>query len=114
MAVEWKVNNCKHKVSLNSKTNVITVVYFNAKDSETVGSGDSAVIHEGLYSGFVELDTSDLSSFIAYNDVTEANAIAWVKATLGSSKVTSIETYITDQITRSKTPTEVMGRPWGA
>jgi len=108
LAVQWKISTCKHSVSLNSKTNVITEAWFDVLDSETV----SSVEHTGQYSGSVKLDTSDLSSFIAYDDVTEANVVAWVKATLGSSEVTAIESDVADQITKSKTPAEKMGIPW--
>lgn len=114
MAVRWQISTCKHSVSLNSQTNVITEVWFDVLDSETVGSGLNAVVHQGQHSSSVKLDTSDLSSFVAYDDVTEANVLAWVKATLGSSQVTAIEADVADQITKSKTPAEKMGTPWSA
>ena len=108
MALSWKISTCKYNVSLNGQTNVITEVWFDVKDSETV----SSVEHKGQYSGSVKLDTTDLSSFVAYDDVTEENVIAWVKTTLGSSEVTAIESDVADQITKSKTPAEKMGIPW--
>ena len=55
LAVQWKISTCKHSVSLNSKTNVITEAWFDVLDSETV----SSVEHTGQYSGSVKLDTSD-------------------------------------------------------
>ena len=62
--------------------------------------------------GSVGIDTSDLSSFIAYASVTEANAIAWAKAALGANTVTSTEESVADQILESKTPTSDTGTPW--
>ena len=93
MAVTWGVIACDYAKSLSSKADVITNVHWEATDKETV-------------------DTSDLSSFIAYASVTEANAIAWAKAALGSDEVTRIETDVTAQITESKTPTSGSGTPW--
>jgi len=112
MAIRWQISTCKHSVSLNGETNVITEAWFDVLDSETIGSGITAIEHKGQYSSSVEFDTSDLSSFITYDDVTEVNVLAWVKETLGSSKVTAIEADVADQIAKSKSPTEVKGRPW--
>ena len=112
MAATWKVVACDYTKSLNSKTDVITVVHWEVTDSETVGSGDSAVIHNGRSYGAQALDTSDLSSFVAYGSVTEANAVAWAKAAMGSDEVTSQETSVAAQITESKTPTSGTGTPW--
>ena len=112
MAVAWKVLTCDYTVSLDSKTNVITCIHWEATDSETVGSGDSAVDHTGRVYGSIAIDTSDLSSFIAYDSVTEANALAWAKAALGADEVTKIETDVASQITKSKTPVTGTGVPW--
>ena len=112
MAVAWKVLTCDYTVSLDSKTNVITCIHWEATDSETVGSGDSAVDHTGRVYGSIILDTSDLSSFTAYGSVTEANAIAWAKAALGANTVTSTEESVAAQILESKTPTSDTGTPW--
>ena len=83
-----------------------------ASDSETVGSGDSAVVHEGSSYGTVGLAEADASSFTAYASVTKDNAIAWAKAAIGTDEVTAIETRIAAQITESKTPTVTSGVPW--
>ena len=112
MAATWKVVACDYTKSLNSKTDVITVVHWEVTDSETVGSGDSAVVHHGRSYGAQALDTSDLSSFVAYASVTEENAIAWVKAAMGSDEVTRFEAAVAAQITESKTPTSGTGTPW--
>ena len=112
MAATWKVVACDYTKSLNSKTDVITVVHWEVTDSETVGSGDSAVVHHGRSYGAQALDTEDLSSFVAYAAVTEENAIAWAKAAMGSDDVTTQETNVAAQITESKTPTTGTGTPW--
>ena len=108
MAVTWGVIACDYAKSLSSKADVITNVHWEASDKETV----SGVDHIGRMYGSVAVDTSDLSSFIAYASVTEANAVAWAKAALGSDEVTRIETDVAEQITESKTPTSGTGKPW--
>ena len=112
MAATWSIVNLVRAVSLDSKSDVVTMIHWRADDSEDVGSGEDAVTHRGGSYGSVSLDTSDLSSFTAYADITETNAIAWVKAALGEDQVAAYEKAIADQITESKTPTTGTGVPW--
>ena len=108
MAATWKIAACDRTVSLGGKADVITTVHWNVQDNETVDGVD----HSGRLYGSVGIDTDDLSSFTAYADVTEANAIAWAKAALGSDEVTRLETDVAAQITASKTPVTGTGVPW--
>ena len=108
MAATWKIAACDRTVSLGGKADVVTNVHWDVTDSETV----SDVVHSGRLYGSVGIDTDDLSSFTAYADVTEANAIAWAKAALGSDEVTRLETDVAAQITASKTPVTGTGVPW--
>ena len=112
MAVTWNVVSLDSTKTVGSLSDVVTTVHWTASDSETVGSGDSAVIHTGSLYGSVGLATADSKSFTAYADITKANAIAWAKAAIGTDEVTAIETGIAAQITESKTPTVTSGVPW--
>ena len=112
MAVTWDVASLDATKTIGSLSDVVTTVHWTASDSETVGSGDSAVVHSGSAYGTVGLAEADSGSFTAYADMTKDNAIAWAKAALGSDEVTSIETSIANQITESKSPTKTSGVPW--
>ena len=112
MAVTWDVVSLDATKTVGSLTDVVTVVHWRASDSETVGSGDSAVVHTGSAYGTIELAAPDSGSFTAYKDITKDNAIAWAKAALGSEKVTAIESGIAADIAESKTPTVTSGVPW--
>ena len=112
MAVTWDIAALDATKTVGSLSDVITVVHWTATDSETVGSGDSAVVHTGYSYGSVGLAAADSGSFTAYADITKDNAIAWAKAAIGSDEVTAIETGIASQITESKTPTKTAGGPW--
>ena len=112
MAVTWDIVALDSTKTVGSLSDVVTSVHWAANDSETVGSGDSAVIHSGSSYGSVDLAAADSGSFTAYADITKDNAIEWVKTVLGSSEVTFIETNIAAQITESKTPTVSFGVPW--
>ena len=112
MAVTWDVVSLDATKTVGSLSDVVTTVHWTASDSETVGSGDSAVVHSGSRYGSVGLAEADSSSFTAYASITKDNAIAWAKAALGTDEVTRIETSIDAQITESKTPTTTTGVPW--
>ena len=112
MAVTWNVVSLDSRKTVGSLSNVVTTVHWRASDSETVGSGESAVVHSGSAYGSIGLAAADSGSFTAYADITKDNAIAWAKAALGSDEVTAIETRIAAQITESKTPTKTSGVPW--
>tara|TARA_R110000787_G_scaffold18482_1_gene56580 strand:+ start:112 stop:453 length:342 start_codon:yes stop_codon:yes gene_type:complete len=113
MSATWSIVNLDRQVLLDSKSDAVTRVHWQVTDQETVGSGDSAVTHNGRAFGVESLDTSDLdSSFIAYSDITEADAIAWAKEAIGEDQIAAYEKSIADQITESKTPTTATGKPF--
>ena len=104
MAVTWDVVALDATKTVGSLSDVVTNDHWTASDSDGEHSGSSY--------GSVELAAADSGSFTAYKDITKDNAIAWVKAALGSDEVTAIETSIAAQITESKTPTVSSGVPW--
>ena len=80
MAVTWDVSSLDATKTVGSLSDVVTTVHWRAVDNETVGSGDSAVVHTGYAYGSVTLAEADSKSFTAYADITKDNAIAWAKA----------------------------------
>jgi len=110
MAVTWSITNTEYN---NDSNKGVVHAAWKCTDSEVVGSGDSAVTHTGTVSG-MESYTPDASAdgYVAYASLTEANVVAWVKATLGSDEVTRVETKVATQITKSKTPPTGWGVPW--
>lgn len=112
MAVAWDVTLLDATKTVGSLSDVVTTIHWTASDSETVGSGESAVTHYGSSYGSVGIADADSESFTAYADITKANAITWAKNAIGSDEVTSIENGIAAQIAESKTPTKSSGVPW--
>ncbi len=109
MATIWNVLQTERELVNGG----ITVCHWSAVDSETVGSGETAIVHEATSVGSCTLTPdSTASDFVAYADVTEANAVAWVKEALGADEVSRIEASLTAQIAESKTPTSAFGVPW--
>ena len=109
MAVTWNINQTERETTNGG----VIVAHWTASDSETVGSGEDAVVHIGNRYGSVGLtpDHTD-SDFTPYADLVESDVITWVKDSIGADDVTRIEETIGAQIAESKTPTTATGLPW--
>ena len=108
MAVTWSVVSLDSTKTVGSLSDVVTAVHWTATDSETVGENT----YTGSSYGSVGLAVADSSSFTAYADIKESDAVSWAKAAIGADEVTAIETSIATQITEAKTPTSTSGVPW--
>jgi len=108
MAVTWSVVSLDSTKTVGSLSDVVTTVHWTATDSETVGEET----YTGSSYGSIGLSEADSSSFTAYADIKESDAVAWAKAALGTDEVTAVEAGIAAQITEAKTPTTTSGVPW--
>ena len=107
MAATWSIVQLDYTVSLDSKTNVVTNIHWDCTDTDADGNA-------GRTYGSTGIPTDDLSSFIAYDDITEAKAVAWVKAALGDDGVSDQEDSVAAQIAVLQTPVNGSGKPWAA
>tara|TARA_Y100000114_G_C11694118_1_gene295101 strand:- start:46 stop:363 length:318 start_codon:yes stop_codon:yes gene_type:complete len=105
MAATWTVNNLDFYKSLSGKSDVVFNVHWNCEDKDSDGN-------TGRVYGTVAIPTDDLSSFTAYADIKETQAVKWAKDALGSNEVTSIESNVANQIAEKATPKEDLGVPW--
>lgn len=99
----WKVANCDR----NLADGVITTLHYTV----------SAVTEDGVYSagayGSIGLDAPDPEDMVAYDAVTEAQAISWLQEKLGgATKVEEIHAALDAQLTEKRTPTTGSGTPW--
>ena len=105
MAVTWSIVQLDYSISSGGETNVVNNIHWDCTDADADGNA-------GRTYGAQAIPTDDLSSFIAYDDITEANAIAWVKAALGDDGVSDQEDSVAAQIAILKTPVNGSGKPW--
>jgi hypothetical protein len=110
MAVTWTIAQCDYKLKMTQDSkdyvNVIDVIHWRASDKDDKGN-------TGTRYGPVGIDTSDLADgWIAYADLTEAQAITMAKNALGAEQVTAIEASIAAQISALANPTTGTGVPW--
>ncbi|MBP52733.1 MAG: hypothetical protein CMI27_06265 [Opitutae bacterium] len=97
-------------LSQDGLTNVINNLHWRCDAAETSGGKDYAA---GSY-GTQGLAAPDPSSFTAYDSVTEADCIAWLKAAMGDDAVAALEAGLQSSIDAQITPTEGTGTPWAA
>ena len=87
----------------------VITAHWRASDSEEVGE----VTHTGSSYGTCSFTPDPTAAgYIAYAEITEADAIGWVKDSMGAEAITALEESIAAKITESKTPATVAGVPW--
>jgi len=102
MAVTWTISTLER----NSSDDGVVVAHWRASDSEVVGEDTHSGSSYGTCS-FTPDSTAD--GYTAYADITEAQAIGWVKADVDAD---AIEESIAAQIEASKAPAVAVGTPW--
>jgi len=109
MAVTWTISTLER----NTSDDGVVVAHWRASDSEVVGTGDDAVTHSGRSYGTCGFTPdSSADGYTAYANITEAQAIGWVKDSMGEEAVTGVEDSIAAQIADSKAPAITAGVPW--
>lgn len=86
--------------------NVVTVLHWTAMRKEGK--------HTASAYGFIGLPAKDPSdpTFVAYADITEAQAIEWTKEVMGEEAVAALEAGLDAQIEAQRNPTQASGTPW--
>ena len=108
MAVVWTVISTERETTNNG----ITTAHWTASESENVGS-DPVVTHYGhSYGSCSYTPDHTAGGFTTYDSLTEADVVAWIKATLGADMVAETEAVVAAQIADSKAPAVAHGLPW--
>ena len=97
MAVTWTISTLERNTD-----NGVVVAHWQASDADGEHSGSSYGT-----CGFTPDSTAD--GYTPYADVTEAQAIGWVKADVDAD---AIEASVASQIADSKAPAISTGVPW--
>ena len=108
MAVVWTVVSTERETTNNG----VIAAHWMAEDSE-VDSSDDSISHSGSSYGSCSYTPDPTAGgFTAYDSLTEADVVAWVKATLGADMVAETEAVVAAQIADSKAPAVAHGVPW--
>ena len=109
MAVTWTISQLER----NTEDDGVIIAHWSALAGEVVGEGDDMEVHEGSRYGTCGFTPdSSASGYTAYEDITEEQALGWVKDSMGEEAVTGVEDSIAAQIADSKAPSVAVGTPW--
>ena len=103
----WDVSTVDTYPTKDSKSDVVYNVHWRLTATDDTNKDSDGNNWTATTYGSQNVDTSDLSSFTAFADLTASNVQAWVEAALTSDTVTSMKTSLDAQITESITPTSV-------
>ena len=95
----WEFSQLDCHLSKDAKTNVVYTVHWRLQGVDGVYSSD-------IY-GSESIDTSDLSNFIEFNNLTESDVEGWM------SNAVSLKNDIANSIEKQKNPTTTeKAPPW--
>jgi len=100
MTYTWNNTTVDTYPSFEGETDVIFNVHWRLTGEDTDGNVGSTY-------GTIALDTSDLSNFTAFADITEADINGWVEAAMGEDEVQAKKDAIDAQIAEKVKPTVV-------
>lgn len=106
--ITWTIPQTDFVLSEDGLTNVINNLHWRCDAAESSGGKDYAA---GSY-GTQGLPAPDPNSFTAYDSVSMANCIAWLKAAMGDDAVAALEAGLQANIDLQITPTNGTGTPW--
>ena len=103
----WNVNTVDVYPSDEGHSNVIYNVHWrlNAADNELDAEGYP--LYTASVYGAQRLNTSDLSNFTDFDNVTSSQVQGWVEAAMGAEEVQSLKDGLDANIADQKNPTSV-------
>ena len=103
----WDVSTVDTYPTKDSKSDVVYNVHWRLTATDDTNKDSDGNNWTATTYGSQILDTSDLSSFTAFADLTASNVQGWVEAALGADEVTAMKTALDANIAESITPTSV-------
>ena len=100
MTYTWNNKTVDTYPTLEGNTDVIFNVHWRLTGKDADGNTGSTY-------GTISLDTSDLTNFTAFADITEEMINGWVEAAMGAEEVQAKKDAIDAQITAQINPTVV-------
>ena len=107
ISYEWNVSTVDTYPTKDSKSDVVHNVHWRLTATDDANNDAEGNPQTASVYGSQALDTSDLSSFTAFADLTASDVQGWVEAALGADKVTELKAGLDAQIAEKVTPTSV-------
>ena len=103
----WNVSTVDTYPTKNGKSNVVYNVHWRLTATDDTNKDSNDNNWTATTYGAQILDTSDLSSFTAFADLTASDVQGWVEAAMTADTVTAMKARLDAQIAEKITPTSV-------
>ena len=103
----WDVSTVDTYPTKDSKSDVVHNVHWRLTATDDTNKDSDGNNWTADVYGAQAVDTSDLSSFTAFADLTASDVQGWVEAALGADEVTEMKAGLDAQIAEKITPTSV-------
>jgi len=103
----WDVSTVDTYPTKDSNADVVYNVHWRLTATDDTNQDSDGNNWTATSYGSQAVDTSDLSSFTAFADLTASDVQGWVEAALGADEVTAMKAALDAQIAEKITPTSV-------
>jgi hypothetical protein len=103
----WDVSTVDTYPTKDSKSDVVYNVHWRLKATDDTNKDSNGNNWTAEVYGSQAVDTSDLSNFKAFADLTASDVQGWVETALGADTVTAKKASLDAQIAKLVTPTSV-------
>ena len=107
IAYTWDVSTVDTYLTLDGNADVVYNVHWRLTAEDDANQDADGNNWTATAYGTQSVDTSDLSSFTAFADLTSSDVQGWVEAAMGSDDVQSLKDNLDAQIALLITPTSV-------
>jgi len=107
ISYSWNVSTVDTYPTHNSQSDVVYNVHWRLTATDDANNDADGNNWTADVYGSQAVDTSDLSSFTAFADLTASNVQGWVETALGADTVTTMKASLDANIAAKITPTSV-------
>ena len=107
ISYSWNVSTVDTYPTHNSQSDVVHNVHWRLTATDDANNDADGNPQTASVYGSQAVDTSDLSSFTAFADLTASNVQGWVETALGADEVTAMKASLDANIAAKITPTSV-------
>ena len=103
----WDVSQCDVYPQKSGKSNVVHAVNWKLTATDDAHQDKDGVDISSTGISVQNIDTSDLSSFINWSDLTASDVQGWVETAMGSTEVARLKSSLDGMITQQISPSSV-------
>ena len=103
----WDVSQCDVYPQKSGKSNVVHAVNWKLTATDDAHQDKDGVDISSTVISVQNIDTSDLSSFINWSDLTASDVQGWVETAMGSTEVARLKSSLDEMISQQISPSSV-------